>query len=637
MSAPPLKQPVIFIHVIEKKMKRIHETSAMSGTGSVAMRLKNSTAIIGFVTDSVVKPAGDYHKNLVNHQYSVVVIDTSISASNESSVRQIPNGFRVVSSAQMKASNDVVLIYEKILLAHYKDNETVAKIMNQCRDNDYFRANLDVGPFKTWSKFDVFRGQRLTFSVTVGQSEPLIQRGNIIEAKSIHVKLWGKKPDKGPAAAAPAAAEGAPESSAAAAAAEDTPSRADDGVPDFLLGYAKTITPLLGADLVTLADVDTTDMSSQHVLKTLVPIFTQKIAHNTMIVLPVVSDDVLSDDAEKTGLVIGVNEPGAYDSKKGESSGPRVMQTYTYENSARLPINVSITSYVRVKRTEATVEMTAKLTVEYPTVTDDPVVYPDEIIYSRNDRVVGRIYASGTSKSGFADATNFAHVNAYKNIPCTVLGRLTDSPVSDHEKKVSVVHVEWDTKKFVIDNSFPIPNDFAWTILDRKPTTGGITSFGMETGFDKKTHPLRNESNEQRGHVDLLLANEANVPIGPYMDPANGWKARLMMVPNQDEFTRKQDAQKAAILNVIAQGNALKTEAEGEAFVRDYVAKYSDDMTLATFGFNTARHRIFVWFYKPDAGIYKDDVPVYTQLRGNEQQPPPNKKQRSDAVEEKKA
>jgi hypothetical protein len=616
-------------------MKRIHEASASSATTASGRPLKNSTQITGYVTASSVKGVDKFNANLMTHSYDVVVMSASTSSKSEPGVRKLSNGFRLLRPAQVKASNALVTIYEKILADFSKNKEWAAKVINEGRDRDFVRLDLDVGPFKTWSVLDIQENQRLRFDVTVSLSEPLIKAGNIIEAKSFQAKLWGR-PSKAsiPAAPVPPAAAAAGEAPATEApnTIEEVP-HYEEGVPDFLAGQEKILTAFFGAEQVTLAAAcDLSEMSPAYILQTLMPICSQKLGNERVIVLPL-TDAVLEDEAAKEGLVVGLNTPTFYESKTGETSGPRAAQTYAVGNPKRalLPINIPITEYVRVSKEDTA--RTTTLAEQFPMVHEDAEHFPNEVIFSRVERITGKIYATHASKSGFADATNFSHVSAYKNIPCTVLVRLSDSRVSDDEKKASVIHVEWHTKEFLLQNSFPISNDFAWTILGRKATTGGITSFGMDSNFDKtKTWAIRNESNELRGNVDLLLVNEADVPVAPYLDPSKGWQARLMMVPNQDEFAKKQDAQKVAILGVVTRANAIKTPEEGEAFVREYVAKYPEDMTLESFGHNTSRHRVFVWFYKPDEGIYKNDMPVYLKLRGDE---PPAKKQKTDAAEKK--
>jgi hypothetical protein len=611
-------------------MKRIHEVSTSTATASSGRLLKNSTQVTGYVTASSVKGVDKYNANLMTHSYDVVVMSAAVSSKSDSFVRKLPNGFRLLRPAQVKTSNALVGIYEKILTNFSKNKEWAATVTNEGRYHDFVRLNFDVGPFKTWSALDIQEGQRLRFDVNVSLSEPLIKAGNIIEARSFQAKLWGRslKASTPVAPAAAAAADTAANETPVENTVEEVP-HYDEGVPDFLAGQEKILTIFFAAEQVTLAAAcDLSEMSPAYVLQTLMPVCSQKLGNDRVIVLPL-TNVVLEDEAAKEGLVIGLNSPSFFESKTGETSGPRAAQTYAVGNPKRpqLPINISVTEYVRVSKDDTS--SVKALTEQFPIVKEDAENFPNELIFARVERIIGKIYATHVSKSGFADATNWSHVSAYKNIPCTALVRLKDSRISDDEKKASVVHVEWHIKEFVLQNSFPISNDFAWTILGRKPTTGGITSFGMEANFDKtKTWAIRNETNELRGNIDLLLANEADVPVAPYLGAAKGWQARLMMVPNQDEFIKKQDVQKAAILGVVTRANALKTPEEGEAFVREYVAKYPEDMVLESFGQNTSRHRVFVWFYKPDEGIYKNDMPVYLKLRGDE---PPTKKQKTDA------
>ncbi len=625
-------------------MKTIHAKTA--GTSSSGGRsFKNSTQVVGFVTEAENKGIAQYSfDKLMSHSYTVVVL--AATAKSDGTVRKLPNGFRFLSPAQVKKGNAIIAPYTDLLAKHSNMKEAT-RITDACYDKDFVRLNLDVAPFKTWDRLEVLEGGVLRFKVEVNLEQPLIKPGSIVVVNGVYVKLWKKKD----AAAAPPATPGTPENSTAPVPAAAAPSvtpvapsvaaaaavpDADDagGVVDTHQepGTDGGISLLFEAGQVVLsAEFNGASSSPEYNVKTLTSICAQKLGNNKVIVLPF-ADAVIADDAEKEGLIIDVNTPSAFDEETATRSGPNEVATYGAgdKKKIQLPINMDVTEYIRVYK--STPEATLQTLAQQYTGSCEDENFPGDVIFTRRETVTGKMYATHVSKSGFASQVNWSDVNAYKRVPCTALVRLTNSRFSDTEKKAYVVYVEWGTKAFMLENSFPVPLDFAWTIIGRKEKTGGITAFGMDSSFDKKrSWPIRNVSNDERGNLDLLLTNEADVPVAPYLDPANKWLARVMMIPNHDEFNKSSDAKKATTMNAIAQGLACKTPEAGETFVREYVTKYAEDMTLETFGKNKTRHRVFVWFYKPDEAIYKNDMPVYEKLRP-EAKEPAAKKQKVDDV-----
>lgn len=633
-------------------MKRLHENTAASSNDNGGV-VKNSSVLTGFVIESEVVGVAKFSENQrMSHSYKIVVLKASAKVDN--ALRPLANGgFRFISPAQVKSGNDVLEPYKEIIArSNNKDKEWAANVVSACTNRGFVRLNLDLAPFKTLDKLEIHEDSVLSFKTEVGLKTNLIKPGSFVQVKSLQVKLWAKDlrkkktpamPDASapatPAAPAPPAAT-PPAAAAAAAGASDVDDvdsspmqvAAADAAFTTSNGFI-VITPLFAADQVFLdPELNGASSSPEYNLRTLVPVCAQKLGHNKVIVLPFV-DAVLADDAVKEGLIFDVNVPRSFNKEKSENLNQNDVGTYGGDKKLQLPINMSVTEYIRVPKTtpEAVLQDYAEL---FEGTHEDPEAFPNDKIFSSRVKIVGNMYPTQISKSGFALPVHWSHVNAYKRIPCTALVRLVDSQFGDNEKKAFVVHIEWGTKALMLENSFPVPLDFAWTLLGRQPTTGGITTFGMDSKFDGAVSwPIRNESNEERGRFDLLLANEANVDVAPYLDPANKWLARVMMVPNQTEFVEAQEVSKISILDAIAKGNACKTAEEGEAFVTAYVAKYAEayDMAIKGFGKNTRRHRVFVWFYKPDEELYANDEPIYAKLRPAVKEPEA-KKQKTDDV-----
>ena len=249
------------------------------------------------------------------------------------------------------------------------------------------------------------------------------------------------------------------------------------------------------------------------------------------------------------------------------------------------------------------------------------------------------VWSGQVMTAGIADHDAWADVNA--SVPMSAYVALSVrnlNPYNPSHVDMNVLAVGWRTKEYLYKHAFPISLPFAKVILGNSTVAPPELKFPRYKEFGELVE-TRQISNAQRGEIDLLNATEFRDDLKPYLDPAGGWEARVLVVRNSSSFASAdfdQD-QRDTVNGFLDRIPAIKTAEEGQKFIEDWVAQRVGECgKLEKFGYHKRGARVLVWFVKPDSAVYPAQalqVPFWTTKAGGATTTPAVKRKAAEPQE----
>jgi len=251
--------------------------------------------------------------------------------------------------------------------------------------------------------------------------------------------------------------------------------------------------------------------------------------------------------------------------------------------------------------------------------------------------ISGTVWSGQVMTAGIADHDAWADVNA--SVPMSAYVALSVrnlNPYNPSHVDMNVLAVGWRTKEYLYKHAFPVPLPFAKVILGNGTVAPPELKFPRYKEFGELVETIQ-VSNAQRGKIDLLNATEFRDDLKPYLDPAQGWEARVLVVRNSSSFASAdfdQD-QRDTVNGFLDRIPAIKTAEEGQKFIEDWVAQRVGECgKLEKFGYHKRGARVLVWFVKPDSAVYPAQAlqtPFWTTKAGGATTTPAVKRKETEA------